>query len=494
MEKIKLTPSQQKVFDQLKAFVNERGQRFFILRGYAGTGKTTLIRFLIKDLQKRGIAFQLLASTGRAAKVMDDKVLDDRFSARNITKHATTIHSMIYKFTGLNRDVSEQELTAKDANGQLLLTFFATKCENEEPQQTIYIVDEASMISDRPEINATQAKFGSGRLLSELISYDDFPDSKYIFFGDPCQLPPVGDTKSPALDPDFFRPRATMAQLTEIIRQAEDSDIISISKQVRKRIDLLPEDESQYGFQRVWGKLPFANSKNFVGHVSLDDMVNTYAANVRSKGYNDSIFICRSNKMANEISMTTRDMLLHPNSRYPIANDLLLVIQNNYPTDLVNGDMVEVVSCSSNIETRAGLHFANAVVKEIGSGTQRECLLLLDTLVNLQLNLNTQQQTALFLDFIYRMKEKGIKQKHPLFNEMLIKDKYLNALRCTYGYAVTCHKSQGGEWNHVFLQMPRNITLNPTRQNFQWIYTAITRAREKVHYVRDFYIEPFNHR
>lgn len=477
---IKLTESQSRVLNSLKNFVQDHSSRVFILKGYAGTGKTTLMRYLVQYLEQEKKAYKLLAPTGRAAKVLSDMAVEHRFEGAD----GITIHSLIYKYSGFNREITQHELDTAQPSGQLSLMFTANTLDSDEANPTIYIVDEASMISDAPSAVVTQASFGSGRLLTELMQYDTLPGSKFIFVGDPCQLPPVGDTLSPALEEGHFNPHARSASLTEIMRQSDGNDIIRISKQVRSMIKTAPDDTSFYGNTHSWTKLPFRYSPNIRLHSDIGEMMADYVNNIKRNGYNDSVFICQRNKDATELSLHAR-RLLGFSGLTPNPKDLLMVIQNNHPTALVNGDMVEVLSISSQVRTRATLNFVSAKVKEVASGKEFSTLLLLDTLNSTRLNLSTDQQTALFMDFCQRMHRQGVKPKDDSFIDAMFEDPYLNALRCVYGYAVTCHKAQGGEWKNVYLHVLRNIGLNPTKQVYRWIYTAVTRAKETLHMIDD---------
>ena len=480
---ITLKPGQQKAFDQIRAFIQDPKQRVFILKGYAGTGKTTLMRFLVQHLQQIKKPYELLAPTGRAAKVLSDLAIDNRFDDN--AQAGRTIHSLIFRYNGFNREISDEEIKNNQATGQLSLVFDVVELD-ENTKPTVYIVDEASMISDSPAQIITQAQFGSGQLLSELLNYDKRPESKYIFVGDPCQLPPVGDDLSPALSEQSFTPPALSASLTEIMRQAEGNDLIRASKQIRSLIPSAPDNEQTYGNRKLWTKYPLRRCRNVQLHPDINDMVNHYVNNIKQNGYNNSIFVCQTNKQASQLSIQVRHMLGYQGD-LPVKGDLLLVIQNNNLTGLVNGDMVEVTAISPRILKRAGLRFTQIRIKETFSDREFSLLILLDTLNSNTLNLNTEQQTALFIDFCKRMKEKGIspKKNKERFEELLRTDPYLNALRCTYGYAVTCHKAQGGEWSHVYLNPMRNIGLNPTKQKYRWMYTAVTRAKETLHLVDD---------
>ncbi|MBR5972687.1 MAG: AAA family ATPase [Paludibacteraceae bacterium] len=481
---IQLTHSQQIVLDQLSDFITDLHSRVFILKGYAGTGKTTLMRFLIQILKKKQKGFTLLAPTGRAAKVLSDTTGEE----------AKTIHSMIYTFSSLNKDLSdtdEKELKA-DSTGQLFLNFEPVCLDTESVAPTIYVIDEASMVSDLEETLITQAKFGSGRLLSELLKYDTRSQSKFIFVGDPCQLPPVKDTSSPALMPEYFQQQfhlmAKEASLTQIMRQKGDNDLIRASLQIRKICALAPENEQSYHF-KTWKSFPLRNCRNTQLHSDWDEMIRSYYETIKRKGFTDAIFISASNKKCYEISMKVRSMLGLTNGVIQ-KGDLLMVVQNNQPTGLINGDMVEVVHIDEHILCRADLEFRSVKVREILTGEERTSLLLVSTISNNTPNLDSLQQTRLFIDFAIRMRADGITQKKdPIkFYMAMQSDPYLNALRCSYGYAVTCHKAQGGEWNNVYVDFGM-MACNPTKEKCQWVYTAITRAKETLHVLNKPYIQ-----
>ena len=487
LKNITLTTSQEKILQHLLDFVNDTSSRVFILKGYAGTGKTTLMRFLIQKLKEQEKSFALMASTGRASKILS-----------NLTNgKAVTIHSTIYHYNGLNKEFDDKEEIKIGKDGQLFLLFEQTTIDEDCDPETIYIIDEASMVADVASKDITQAKYGSGRLLKELLEYDSRPQSKFIFVGDPCQLPPITQYISPALSREyfekFFNIQPEEAQLTEIMRQDETNDIIDASKQIRKRYNQAPESPLFYGRQKLWGKLPFRNCSNIVFHPNLSDLINDYVQSVQSRGINSAIFICRSNKSCHETSAVIRPKLNIIDKRIQ-KDDLLIVIQNNFPTGLMNGDMVIITDMSSQTITRATLTFRQVKVKELFTTREFSALLMEDTIYMNRLNLGSDQQQELFVDFIKRMRKRGISQKHDkeAFNKALQNDPYLNALRCSFGYALTCHKAQGGEWNDVYLNVPRNIMLNPTKETYQWIYTAMTRASERRHIIDDIYIEGYD--
>ncbi len=482
---VKLTISQQNVLKEMLDFIEHPSRRVFILKGYAGTGKTTLMKFLINELSKKNKNYQLLASTGRAAKVLAN------LSEKN--GNTSTIHSMVYSFNGLNMEYDGKEEPNVDKDGQLFLVFEPARLDVTTSPEKVYIIDEASMVSDVASKDITQAKFGSGRLLKELLEFDSRSQSKFIFVGDPCQLPPIEEYYSPALMKSYFMDEFGMEaqeeQLTEIMRQKGDSGIVDASKQVRGLYQQAPSDKRGYGSQKLWGFLPFRRYQDIELHASMDEMTEQYVESIVKRGLDSAVFICRSNKACNDLSATIRKRLGMPAGKLE-TGDLLMVVQNNIQTGLMNGDMVVVEQIGTQQFRRGCLTFRQIQVKELFTGNSYSSLIIEEILHQARPNLDSAQQQSLFIDFIHRMWDRGITQKNNhLFNSMMMNDPYLNALRCVFGYAVTCHKSQGGEWDDVFVYVPRNITLNPTKETYQWIYTAMTRAKKKLHMVDDFYIK-----
>lgn len=410
---------------------------------------------------------------------------------------------MIYRYKSFNKDTSDIGMLD---DGQLYLVFAPCQRQrddiNEKVKGVIYIIDESSMVGDLPVKNPIQAKFGSGRLLKELFDFDPHKDSKFIFVGDPAQLPPIQGTISPALEKDYiegtFNYRVQEGQLTEIVRQS--NTIVQAASSIRKQWQEAPMNKSFYEKNNVWGKFKIRQYRDTVLMNDFNDMINNYSGDIKKFGYNHSIFICRSNKRCAEISRHIREKVLNFHGLIE-KGDLLMITQNQFLTGLMNGDMVEVMEIGERkiLTPRIGnarptpLNFREVKVKELF--TEKECTTILfeDCITCEQGNLNAQQQKSLFIDFIVRMKQKGItEKKNPKeFKQALREDPYLNALRCSYGYAVTCHKAQGGEWNNVYIDFigARNITRNPIKEAYQWMYTAVTRAKDKVFLVDDFFIE-----
>lgn len=472
---INFTPSQEKAFANILAFLEDKDAKVFILKGYAGTGKTTMMRFLIEEMNRRKENYSLLASTGRAAKIL----------ANATETEARTVHAEIYKFTDLNQDlesvVSSREENKMDSTGQLYLNFDLKPVERESLDSVYYyIVDEASMISDAIDKTSTQAKFGSGKLLTDLLKYDLC--GKFIFVGDICQLPPVSQNISPALNAKYiesnFSVKVYESELSDVVRQSDNNDIAIASKKIRKLY---------YNPQPwTWAKFPLLGYKNIKVLDSQAELVACYIANVKKDGFNKSTLIGFSNKQCGLTTQILRPSFGHLSNTVE-KGDLLLITQNNLISGLMNGDLVTVEEVIIQ-ERKAGLTFLKVTVKELFTSRTFSQLMIAELLYSNQTNLNPSQQKELYIDYYYRMKEQKISQKSELFKKNMTTDPYLNALRAVFGYVLTCHKSQGGEWDTVYLDIPKSVSALPKPYVYQWIYTAMTRAKKDLYLVRDFWI------
>lgn len=468
-----LKPSQQRAFSLLQIFALNPNSKVFILKGYAGTGKTTLMGGFIKWLDEKDITFSLLASTGRAAKILSDKTKSE----------ARTVHSHIYTFNDLDDDLEkmssvQQELRVDD-KGQISLLFDLKIIESES--EKIYIVDESSMISDTPDKSASFAKFGSGELLKDLFKYDK--KGKFIFVGDPCQLPPIGQNISPALSKEYIQNHYNITveefELTEIVRQSSRSSIIDASVKVRELYQNNPPVK--------FASFPLKNHPDIEIHSSHVSLLNSYIAQIRENGFEHSTLISQTNRHCSDLNKIIRNTLEKQSTQLE-PGDILMVTQNNYLTTLVNGDVVEVLQTGQK-EYRCGLSFVKVHVRELSSGETYSVLLIEDILYSMSTNLNNKQHKDLMIDYYHRMKSNGISQKDRAFKDRMFTDPYLNGLKVVFGYALTCHKSQGGEWNEVFLYLDNSIHGIPKPGIYQWLYTAVTRARVRLHVVNDWFIK-----
>ncbi|WP_298047718.1 AAA family ATPase [uncultured Bacteroides sp.] len=270
--KFTLTEGQQHAFDKLLDFVRDKEAKIFILKGYAGTGKTSMMKVLIGELTRRDLKFSLLASTGRAAKILSN-------ATGKVTK---TVHGEIYRYQDLNQDletiVEKREKTGIDSTGQLFLNFELNQVLDNKKEERFYIIDEASMIPDREDKMATQALFGSGRLLKDLLDYDLM--GKFIFVGDACQLPPITQNISPALSVSYFKEvfsiQAAEVELTEVIRQERGNDIILSAQKVRE-LYYVPQPWK-------WAKFPFRNYRNIHLLGSQVELIDLYIRQIKKSG------------------------------------------------------------------------------------------------------------------------------------------------------------------------------------------------------------------
>lgn len=461
----KLKSQQVRAFQAIVDFIKS-DQRVFILNGYAGTGKTTLMSGLINWLNQQRIDVVLLASTGRASKILSNKTQNK----------SSTVHSHIYRFQELSADL-EKMSKSKSKNGQIRLVFDLKTMNS--TAETIYIVDESSMISDAHEQAGSFAKFGSGDLLSDLLTYDTM--GKYIFVGDPCQLPPIEQSTSPALSKDYISSKFSLSasefELTDIIRQSDDSGIIRASFGIRELFRANPAQK--------WAKLPLRGFENVEFHDSHVSLIGAYIKDIRDNGFDSATLICQTNSHCHDINKIVRSALGRESQ--VSVGDLLMVTQNNHLSSLVNGDHV-IVKAVLHREKRCGLTFVWVEIQEQFSKIRQSSFLIEEILYTKDTNLTAEQHRELMLDFYLRMKAKGIYQGDEQFNDEMLTDPYLNAIKSVFGYALTCHKCQGGEWDNVYLYLDNKIQGLPRPQIYQWWYTAVTRTKKNLHVVDDWFI------
>lgn len=464
-----LTPHQQTIYNQIQVLLASDGPGVFILKGYAGTGKTFLLQYLAEQLTKQKKKFTLLASTGRAAAVLRAKT---EFTA-------TTVHSELYHFYDVEGDDENLPDNATvDQFGQMKL-LFGLRSKDKADEEKIYIVDEASMISNVPGDETSYARFGSGLLLYDLMNTVGI--NKIIFSGDPCQLPPVFQQDSPALSEYWFRENkypVTSATLTEIIRHQSGSGILQLATEVRNMVHNMPGVK--------WIKLPAKNIQQ-VTLLPHQLMKERYRAYTDKHGFDHAIAVCNSNFNCHDINDFIREHR-YGNANAPLQiGDILMVTQNNYIVPLVNGDFVEIVNIG-NSQLHAGFNFTEVTVSAKHNNKKHQILLCMEVLFGSRPNLLPEQQKTLMIDFSMKMRKKGIGPKSEKYKQLLKSDPYLNSLRANFGYAVTCHKSQGGEWDHVFLFLHKGMYMMEKENLIRWWYTGITRAKENLYLTDDWWI------
>lgn len=452
------TQGQAVFLEKIVDFVSvPKNDQILVLRGYAGTGKTTLLSCLLPVLQGEGIRSVLLAPTGRAAKVM----------AGYTKRQAFTIHKQIY-------------YPSKNKSGGISFTMKTNKHHN-----TLFFVDEASMISHEGD----QSKlFGSGdSLLSDLLEYAaEGNNCKLVFIGDTAQLPPVKLDESPALEPDILSRIAmktvVLHTLEEVTRQQQHSGILINATALRNFVNEFVFEPFQFDLQRP----------DLVRLQEVDEVQDAIADAYR-EGTEQTIFIVRSNKRANQYNAQLRSRILGRESDISIG-DQLMCVRNNYTwvspdSDIgfiANGETFEVLNIFG-YKNLYGFKFVKVKVHflDYPDFPATELMLLLDTL--------TSESPALTYDESNRLYQEVAKDYAdlPKFRQHLkIKaNPYFNAVQVKYAYAVTCHKSQGGQWNHVFVEQPY-LPNGADVDFYRWLYTAITRAKKKVYLIgfgKDFF-------
>ena len=446
------TPEQEIALKSLSEFLlSPRSEVVFMLRGYAGTGKTSLVGALVRTLDKLQQKSVLLAPTGRAAKV---------FSA--YAGHpAFTIHKKIYRQQSFSNEVSNFSV-----NDNLTT-------------HTLYIVDEASMISNE---GLSGAVFGTGRLLDDLIQFVySGTGCRLILMGDTAQLPPVGEEESPALSADKLRGygmEVYEAQLTEVVRQMHDSGILWNATELRRYI-------SEENFLT----LPSVRVEGFpdIRMVSGSELIEVINDCYGQAGMDETIVVCRSNKRANIYNKGIRNTILFREDELN-SGDLLMVAKNNYfwtegckEIDFIaNGD-IAVVRRVRRVREAYGFRFADVVLAFPDyDGMELEVKLLLDTLHTETPALPKELNDKLFYSVLEDYADITVKRERM---KKMKADPHYNALQVKYAYAVTCHKAQGGQWKRVFLDQGYMTEDMLTPDYFRWLYTAFTRATEILYLV-----------
>ncbi len=457
----KPTPKQEVALQQLATFIlSKKKDSIFLLKGYAGTGKTTITGVIVSQLWHIKTKALLLAPTGRAAKVMS--------SYSGTTAH--TIHKKIY-------------FPKKDRSGAIKFVLAPNKHRN-----TIFIVDEASMIPDRPTDSRI---FENGALLDDLISFVySGHRCKLILIGDTAQLPPVHLDLSPALDKQKlslnYLKEVESLELDEVVRQDEESGILNNATRLREQIHQSFFDSFQFYLQG------FTDIVRLVDGYDIQDAIER---SYNDEGKEDTVFIVRSNKRANLYNENIRSRILHLDSELS-AGDYMMVVKNNYfwlkPNSeagfIANGDIIEILEIFA-IKDLYGFRFAEVRIKMVDYPKQRpfETVLLLDTVKSESPSLSYEDGNRL-----YQEVQKDYAHEKSKYKKFLAikNNQYFNALQVKFSYAITCHKSQGGQWNTVFVEQPY-LPGKIDREYLRWLYTAITRARKKLYLIgfkSDFFV------
>lgn len=433
----------------------------FLLKGFAGTGKTTLVATLVSSLWKVKMSAVLMAPTGRAAKVMSVYSGNQAF----------TIHKKIY-------------FPKKQSGGGVQFVLAPNKHRN-----IVFIVDEASMIPDTP---SDSKLFENGSLLDDLMQYvHSGHKCKLILIGDTAQLPPVKLELSPALDEDRlalnYDKEVECLELDEVMRQTEDSGILHNATNLREQL------QSQYydGF-----KFELDHYKDIVRLIDGSEIQEAIDSSYSQNGKEETAIIVRSNKRANLYNQNIRERILFLESELAVG-DYMMVVKNNYfwlkPNSeagfIANGDIIEVLELFA-IKELYGFTFAEVKVKMVDYPNQRpfETVLLLDTINAETPSLSYEDSNRLYQEVLKDYAHEKSKYKKFLGVK---NNRFFNALQVKFSYAITCHKSQGGQWDTVFVEQPY-LPNGVDKDYLRWLYTAITRAKNQLYLIGfkdDFFLD-----
>ena len=481
-----LSTAQTAALTEFRNFLEQPEEPVFLLRGYAGTGKTFLLKTLLADLAARERRAVLLAPTGRAARVMAQQ------AGRS---DAATIHRGIYDFRHL-KPLQEGKTDAEKS-----FKFYFALATNQHPRGTVFVVDEASMVGDAYS-ESEFFRLGSGHLLRDLLAYiAPTPANGYklLLVGDRAQLPPVGDADSWALDAGWLGERLGRAtlpeiELTEVMRQAAGSGILDNATVVREALR-----------RKQFGGLKLMPSDD-VRQVQAGELLTTYlAAGGSPQALGKAIIVTYSNNRASFYNAQVRRHFFGAGmtGEFPAqpalqVGDRLMVTQNNYldrMQPIYNGDFALVQQVGPPYQRRRPVRLNKTVVQvpltwrpvrlklrgADGQHHEVERLLLDDFLTSVDNSLRPEQVKALYIDAVIRWRDKtGHNEKHPDFNQFLQADQEFHVLRAKYGYAITCHKAQGGTWETAFVDFSGHSG-QAHAHYFRWVYTALTRASKRLY-------------
>ncbi len=456
------TGLQELTLHKLAEFVFSREkEQLFLLKGYAGTGKTTITGSVVKNLWHAKMKSVLLAPTGRAAKVMSNYA----------STQAYTIHKKIY-------------FPKKQSGGAVQFVLAPNK-----NRDTIFIVDEASMIPDTP---ADSKLFENGSLLDDLMFFVySGHNCKLILIGDTAQLPPVKLDLSPALDENRlslnYNKEVTKIELDEVMRQASESGILFNATNLREQIQNEYFEEFKFmvgGYDDIIRLID--------GHEIQEAIDNSYSEN----GKEETAIIVRSNKRANLYNENIRERILYLENEISVG-DYMMVVKNNYfwlkgsseAGFIANGDIIEVLELFA-VKELYGFKFAEVKVQMVDYPNQKpfETVLLLDTIKAETPSLSYEDGNRLYQEVSKDYAHETSKYKRFLGTK---NNNYFNALQVKFSYAITCHKSQGGQWNTIFVEQPY-LPNGPDKEYLRWLYTAVTRAKNKLYLIgfkNDFFVD-----
>ena len=444
------TTDQMHALDVFEGFITDSDERcVMILRGSAGTGKTSLASVIVRTLLDLQYKISLLAPTGRAAKV---------FSLTS-GQPAATIHRSIYR---------ERTFAGLDGKFNLNANLYRNR---------LFMIDEASMIS----LTSVNSTFGSGCLLDDLIQFVyNERNCRMLLIGDKAQLPPVGEAESPALRADVLAAyglKVYECDLNEVLRQSQDSGILYNATIIRQ---MITHDQAT--------ALPKIRFKGFadISIVSGDELIESLSTSYAEVGIDETMVITRSNKRANIFNQGIRNMVLGREEELT-TGDMLMVVKNKYKEKqaeglsfIANGDRA-IVRSVRNVRELYGFRFADVTLSFPDyDNTEEDMIAILDTLTTEAPALTHEQNEQLFQQVLADYADVPLKSDRM---KKIREDDYYNALQVKFGYAITCHKAQGGQWAHIYLDQGYMTDEMLTPDYIHWLYTAFTRATEHLYLV-----------
>ncbi len=444
------TDDQMYALDVFERFMTDSDERcVMILRGSAGTGKTALASVIVRTLLNLQYKISLLAPTGRAAKV---------FSLTS-GQPAATIHRSIYR---------ERTFAGLDGKFNLNANLYRNR---------LFMIDEASMIS----LTSVNSTFGSGCLLDDLIQFVyNERNCRMLLIGDKAQLPPVGEAESPALRADVLAAyglKVYECDLNEVLRQSQDSGILYNATIIRQ---MITHDQATV--------LPKIRFKGFadISIVPGDELIESLSTSYAEVGIDETMVITRSNKRANIFNQGIRNMVLGREEELT-TGDMLMVVKNKYKEKqaeglsfIANGDRA-IVRRVRNVRELYGFRFADVTLSFPDyDNTEEDMIVILDTLTTEAPALTHEQNEQLFQQVLADYADVPLKSDRM---KKIREDDYYNALQVKFGYAITCHKAQGGQWAHIYLDQGYMTDEMLTPDYIHWLYTAFTRATEHLYLV-----------
>ena len=444
------TDDQMYALDVFERFMTDSDERcVMILRGSAGTGKTSLASVIVRTLLDLQYKISLLAPTGRAAKVF----------SLNSGQPAATIHRSIYR---------ERTFAGLDGKFNLNANLYRNR---------LFMIDEASMIS----LTSVNSTFGSGCLLDDLIQFVyNERNCRMLLIGDKAQLPPVGEAESPALRADVLAAyglKVYECDLNEVLRQSQDSGILYNATIIRQ---MITHDQAT--------ALPKIRLKGFadISIVPGDELIESLSTSYAEVGIDETMVITRSNKRANIFNQGIRNMVLGREEELT-TGDMLMVVKNKYKEKqaeglsfIANGDRA-IVRSVRNVRELYGFRFADVTLSFPDyDNTEEDMIVILDTLTTEAPALTHEQNEQLFQQVLADYADVPLKSDRM---KKIREDDYYNALQVKFGYAITCHKAQGGQWAHIYLDQGYMTDEMLTPDYIHWLYTAFTRATEHLYLV-----------